>query len=156
MPNARLDQSGTCPMQRKHCLLLLRLDRYKAHVRSLYRLADCFGNSCMSLVALDVRADKLLSNEAHSVSELSELATPVARRPARFHANRARLKLREIRQYVCTSQLPAYDDMVLRIYSMNLEQVLGLIQANSRYLHDERSFAVDITTSPLWHKPPAA
>ena len=47
----------------------------------------------------------------------------------------------------------AYDDMSLRIHSMNLEQGFCEIQSNSRYLHDERSFAVEVMTSPLWHMP---
>jgi hypothetical protein len=36
---------------------------------------------------------------------------------------------------------------------MNLEQGFCEIQSNSRYLHDKRSFAVEVTTSPLWHMP---
>ncbi len=140
-------------MRRKHCLLL-RFDRYKTHVRSLCRLADCFGIGCISLVALDVRPDKLRGNEAHGMSELGELATPVVRRPACFHANRARLNFREVRQYVCAPQLPTYDDMALRIYSMNLEQVLGQIQANSRaiFMMNAPLPWISRPLHCLWHK----
>ena len=49
-------------------------------------------------------------------------------------------------------ELPTYDDIALRIHSINLEQVLDQIQVNGRYLYGERSFVVDITTPPLWHK----
>ena len=46
-------------MQRQHCVLSLRLDRYEAHVRSLYRLADWLGVSFISPVALYERSDEL-------------------------------------------------------------------------------------------------
>ena len=45
--------------------------------------------------------------------------------------------------------------MALRIHCVNLQHALGQTQSNSRYLHDERSFAVGITTCPLWHEFPA-
>jgi hypothetical protein len=42
---------------------------------------------------------------------------------------------------------------VAQVRSMNLEWGLCKIQSDSSYLHDERSFAVEVTTSPLWHTP---
>jgi hypothetical protein len=78
------------------------------------------------------------------------------RRPTCFHTDHARFKLREIPEYFSASQLLARNKVALRIHCVNLQHILGQIQSNSRYLHDERSFAVDITTSPLWHKPLAA
>lgn len=70
----------------------------------------------------------------------------------RFHADHARFKLREIPEYFCASQLLAHKKATLRIHSVKLQPILGQIQSNSCYLHDERSFAVGITTCPLWHE----
>lgn len=65
-----------------------------------------------------------------------------------FHADLARFKLREIPEYFCASQLLARNKVASRIQCVKLEHVFGQIQSNSCYLHDERSFAVDITTRP--------
>jgi hypothetical protein len=78
------------------------------------------------------------------------------RRAARFHTNDTRFERCEISKYIRASQLFVYNDVSLQIHRVNLQHILGQIQSNSLYLHDERSFAVDITTSPLWHKPLAA
>ncbi|REE07317.1 hypothetical protein B0G71_7806 [Paraburkholderia sp. BL27I4N3] len=100
---ARLDQPGACPVQRQHCLLHLRLDRYEAHVRSLYRLADGLGVSRVGLVALYVRPDELRGDQSDGVSELCELPAPVVRRAACFHANHTRFKRGEIPKYMGVS-----------------------------------------------------
>jgi hypothetical protein len=78
------------------------------------------------------------------------------RRAARFHANDTRFERCEIPKYIRASQLFAYNDLALQIHCVNLQHILGQIQSNSHYLRDERSFAVDITTSLLWRKPLAA
>ncbi|MEM5300360.1 hypothetical protein VSR82_40245, partial [Burkholderia sp. JPY481] len=75
------------------------------------------------------------------------------RRGARFHADYTRFERSKIPKYIRASELFAYNDFALRIHCVNLHHALGQIQSNSRYIHDERSFAVDVTTSPLWHKP---
>jgi hypothetical protein len=73
-------------------------------------------------------------------------------RPTRLHTDHARFKFREIQEYFCASQLLARNKATLRIDSVKLQPILGQIQSNSCYLHDERSFAVGITTRPLWHE----
>ncbi|MGF6537316.1 hypothetical protein OKW32_000602 [Paraburkholderia youngii] len=77
---------------------------------------------------------------------------PRVRRGARFHAGYTPFQRGEIPKYIRASELLAYDDLALRIHCVNLQHALGQVQSNSRYVHDERSFAVDVTTSPLWHQ----
>src|SRR5258705_42345 len=121
-------------------------------MRSLYRLADCFGVSGIGLVASYVRSYELRGDQANGVPELCELPAPVVRRPTRFHTDHARFKFREIPEYFCASQLLARNKVTLRIHSVKLQHIPGQIQSNSCYLHDERSFAVGITACPLWHE----
>ena len=83
-------------------------------------------------------------------------AAPVVRRAKRLHADHTRVKRCEIPEYIRASQLLAHKHVALWIHSVKLQHILGQIQSNSRYVHDERSFAVDVTTSPLWHKSFAA
>jgi hypothetical protein len=58
----------------------------------------------------------------------------------------------EIPEYFGASQLLARNKLTLRIHCVKLKHIFGQIQSNGCYLHDERSFAVDITTRPLRHE----
>jgi len=108
-------------MQRQHCLLRLRLDRYKAQVRSLYRLAGCFGVSRVGRIALYVGSDELRGDRSNGVSELHRLPAPTMRRPTGFDAHHTRFKLCEMPEYFCAPQLLAHNNVALRIHSVKLQ-----------------------------------
>ena len=65
------------PMQREERLLLDIFDRNKAHVRSIYRLADGLGIGCIVFVGLDIGLDKLRCHQSHGVAHALQLASPV-------------------------------------------------------------------------------
>jgi hypothetical protein len=64
--------------------------------------------------------------------ERLELARPMMRPRARLNANEARRQLLEERHDVAALQLPADDDVALRINAMDLEHRLGNIETDCR------------------------
>ncbi len=67
--------------------------------------------------------------------ELYQLARPMVGRRARLHPDEARRELSEERDHLLTAKLPDENDLTLMIYRVNLEEVLGQINADGANLH---------------------
>src|ERR1700733_5518079 len=126
------DEQVTGPMQRQATLLLWRLGRDEPHVRPGDRLADRLGVSAIVLMPLDVGLDIGRRHQANGMAERLEFARPIMRRGAGFDAYQARRQLLEEGQYVASLDLPADNDIAIRIDAMNLKDRLGDIETNCR------------------------
>jgi hypothetical protein len=67
--------------------------------------------------------------------ELHQLASPVMGRRARLHANETGRKLPEELHHLLAAQLPNENNLALTVDAMDLENVLGEINANGANLH---------------------
>jgi hypothetical protein len=67
--------------------------------------------------------------------ETDQLAGPVVARAARLHADQARRKLAEEGYDLCPSQRPSDNHFARAADRVNLKDVLGQVEANSRDLH---------------------
>jgi hypothetical protein len=87
------DQKIPRPMQHQHALLLDVLDRHKSHRWPRHGLADrrCIGS--VILAALYIGFDIGRRHEPRVMPQLPQLASPLMRCCARFHANAARRQL---------------------------------------------------------------
>lgn len=81
---------GPCPhetlahtVERQHHLLLIRLDRYKAHVGPAHRLADRLRVGSIIFVRLRVRFNELRCHQLYGIPHRGQLARPVMRAAAR-------------------------------------------------------------------------
>jgi hypothetical protein len=70
------DQRLAHPVDCQGALLILGLDRHKAHARTMHRLADRLGIGLVVLVALHVRLDILRRHQAHRMAEPGDLSCP--------------------------------------------------------------------------------
>ena len=84
----------------EHRLLLLALDRHKAHVWTPHRLADRLGVIRIVLPPLAVGNHVLGGHELGGVAELAELTRPVVRAPARLNPDHTWRELREVLQHL--------------------------------------------------------
>src|SRR5665647_1406587 len=133
--SARLDKSLSRPMQRRHGLLFHVLGWHEAHVGTRDRFANRFGITCIVLVALHIRLHELWCHQFDSVTVLHQLARPVVRATAGFHANQAGFKVGKVRQHLAALQGTAHHWLVVRIHAVYLKDVLCQINANRSNLH---------------------
>src|SRR6185295_18096917 len=91
--------------------------------------------SCVVLRALDVRLHVRGRQQPNRVPELGELACPVMRRGARFHADKTDRNLCKKRNYLCATKFSHNDDIAMRVDSMDLEDVLGQIDTDGADVH---------------------
>lgn len=87
---ALLDEPPTHAMQREDRLLLHRLHRHKAHVRTPHRFADRLGVVAVVLRALAIRRHKARHHDPDLVTVAHELARPLVRTGARLDADPTR------------------------------------------------------------------
>jgi hypothetical protein len=111
-------------------LLLDRLYGYEAHRRTLDRFADRLRISGVVFVALDVGLHVLRRHETHLMAQLDQLAGPVMRRRASFHANQTWPQVGKKPNNLIAPQSFSYDCRTGRIHAMDLENVLGQVQTN--------------------------
>ena len=86
------------------------------------------------------------------------LARPVVCAAAGFHANQARRQVHEERRHLVSAKPRLYQYLPMLVDSVDLEHILGQVDANSRKLHDRRPFSVQVvdqrlhfgTAMPLW------
>ena len=71
------------------------------------------------------------------MSEIGQLACPMMRRAAGFHADQAGRNLAEELEHLLAAQLPVDDDLAIAIGAMDLEDILGEIDADGANLHVE-------------------
>jgi hypothetical protein len=126
-------------MKHQPALLLGRFDLHETHGRPPHCLADRFGVGRIVLVALDVRLHILRWHQPHPVAKLREFTCPVMGRGAGLHADQARRQRFEELQNLAASEPFPDHDLFGRVDPVNLEHVLGDIQADRRNLHVEGS-----------------
>ena len=98
------DQEIPRPVQHQRALLLDALDRHKTHRWPRDGLADRRRIGRVVLAALHVGFDIGRRHEPRVMPELLELARPLVRRCARFHANEARRQIgKELKNFRSTS-----------------------------------------------------
>ena len=131
-------------------LLLDRLDRNEAHRRPGDRFADCLRIPGVGLAPLHVRFDVGRRHQSNLVAKTDQLSRPVIARAAGFHADQTRWKLPEERDHLSPPQSPP-GDFARVAHRVNLKDVLGQVEADSRDLHRGGSKLVlrDSTTLAL-------
>jgi hypothetical protein len=122
-------------MHDQHRLLLLALDRHEAHGRPRRRFADRRGISRIVLPALEIGLDVLRWDQAHFVPQPAQLPGPEMGGGASLQADPARRKLREVAQDLPAAEAALLDNGVVCVDTVNLEDVLGQIEANRCNLH---------------------
>ena len=104
---AAMHQAVTHPMHRLQIELILRLDRYEAHVLLGHRLGDRLGIDEVVLVRLAIRFYELCGNQSHLVSLLARWQeNAIRRRPQCRSAMRADWRCRRATANVRTSSEP--------------------------------------------------
>lgn len=84
------------------------------------------------------------------MAELRQLAPPVMRGRAGFHADQAGRELSEEGQDLSPAQRPTHEDLALRIDAVDSEDVLRQIKADGANLWHGRLLSMRSTTSS-WH-----
>ena len=102
---AVLLQSLPYRVQPKHRLLLLSLDRNKAHFGLLRCCPDRLSVGSVVLVRHDEGAHELRGDQLDLVPNLGKFPRPVLRRAARLHDDDRGLQLRKMRQHLRAAQL---------------------------------------------------
>ncbi len=146
------DEALAHTVQREDRLLFDVLDWHKAHRGSGHGLADCLGVGHIVLVALDVGLDELRRHQPNRVPQSLQLPRPVVRTRTRLHADQAGGQIGEERCNLLTLELLAQFHLAVSVHAVDLEHVLGQIEADCRNLHGGRSFRFEwLVTLPLWH-----
>src|ERR1700730_5731567 len=122
-------------MERLQILLLYVLNRYEAHRRPGYRLADRSGVVGIILVAFAIGYDELRAHQLNRVAELLDLARPVVRRAARFHPHQARLQLHQKPEQVLARDTLVHLHSPKGVYSMQSERLLCQVDTECFNLH---------------------
>src|SRR5262249_9861442 len=131
-------------------LLLFGFDRNEAHARPLGRFTDglCIGR--IVLLPLDERLDVGRRDQAHIMTQLSDLTRPVARPGTGFHRDDAPGLHCEETEKLRASDALAKEHMPGAIRSMYLEHVLRDVQPIVLTCSTDASFGGSLTPPP-WH-----
>ena len=142
MPPDRIDQLCSLSDEKvagavnnKEGLLLITLDRHVAHRGAAHGFADGRGIGCVVLAPSDIRLHVLRRNQPDIVPEFAKFAPPEVRRRAGFHPNKASRQLGEIDQHFTPPETALLNDAAERVHAVNLEDMLGEIEADRRDLH---------------------
>ena len=147
------DQEIPRPVQHQRTLLLDALDRHKPHRWPRHALADRSRIGCIVLAALHVGFDIGRRHEPRVVPELLELACPLVRRCARFHANEARWQFGKKLKNLCSTNTLADHHRAIRIDAVNLKHRLRNIDPDRANLAHGRlpSMWLRFDATTLWH-----
>ena len=138
------------PMQRQRRLLLGRLHRHEAHGWPRHRLADRLSIPCIRLAPLHIGLHVGWRHQPHLVAKLCQLARPMMRGAASFHADEAGGKLGKERQNLRPPQRLADDNVSFSVDGMDLKDALGQIEADGGDLHSGwLLYRVVAATAPL-------
>lgn len=138
------DQAIANPYQHQRRMLLDRLERNKAHVRTAHRLAQSRSIGRVVLVARNVRLHSLRRNKSHIVAKPPKDTTPVMRASARLQTDNRRRLLLEKLHNLATTKRPAQDNTILVIDGVNLKNLLRRIHTNSGNLVHGRLLSLEI------------
>ena len=123
-------QQITGAMDGQRRLLLLRLDRHKAHRRAGHRLADRRGIGRIVLVALEIGLDVLRRHQPHLVPERTDLTRPVVRRGTSLDPDQASGQTGKEAQDLAAPQRLAHHDLARAIDCVHLKHLLSQIEAD--------------------------
>ena len=129
------DQQLAHPVHRQCRLLLFGLDRHDAHGRPRHGLADCGGVGRVVLATLHVRLDVLRRHEPHLMPKGPQLARPEVRGGAGLHADQAGWQRSEIGDDLAAPEAALDDDVARLVHAVDLEDVLGQVEADRCNLH---------------------
>jgi hypothetical protein len=99
------------------------LNRHEPHVGPRHRFADRLGISRVVLVGLHIWLDELRRNQAHVVSKALQLARPMMRAAAGFHADQAPWQIREELGYLGALELLLQYCLTVLINAVDLEDI---------------------------------
>jgi hypothetical protein len=128
---APTDQKIPRSMQHQQGLLIGRLDRHEPQRWACHGLTD---GSCISSIVFrpfDIALHVARRHQAHGVTELGDFTSS----SAGFHADQAKRNLAKKFNDLPASQLSADDDVARTIHAVQLEYVLGEINADGANLH---------------------
>src|SRR5215469_10538378 len=133
-------------------LLLFGFDRNEAHARPLGRFTDglCIGR--IVLLPLDERLDVARRDQAHIMTQLSDLTRPVVRPGTGFHRDDAPGLRREETEKLGARDALAKQHMPRIIRSMHLEHVLRDVQTDRGSLLHGRLLWWQFDTVTLAHR----
>jgi hypothetical protein len=123
------------PVHHQHRLLIDVLDRNEPHRGSRHSFADRRRIRRIVLVALDIGLPVGRRHQLDLMAQCDQLARPMVRRRARFHADQTRLLSAEERDDFRAAKPALDDDLSGSVDPMNLKPVLGEIETNCDRLH---------------------
>src|SRR6201987_4839998 len=133
-------------------LLLFGLDRNEAHARPLGCFTDGLRIGGLVLLSLDERLDVGRRDQAHVMTQLSDLTRPVVRTGTGFYRDDAPgLRCEETEQLRASDAL-AKQHMPGSIRSMHLKHVLRDVQADRANLLHGRLLRWQFDTATLAHR----
>src|SRR5437899_4443841 len=147
------DQEISRPVQHQRALLLDVLDWHKTHRWPRDGLADRRRIGSIVLAALHIGFDIGWRHEPCVMPQLLELACPLMRRCARFHANAARRQIgKELKNSRSTNTPPDYH-RAISIDAVNLKHRLRNIDPDRANLAHGRLSSMWLRFDPttLWH-----
>jgi hypothetical protein len=127
------------PVQHQHRLLLNRLHRDKAHGRTRHCLGDRLRIGSVGLVALHIGLHVRGRHQPDLVPERDQLACPVVCRCTSLHADEAGRELAEVIEDLSATKAHLGDPATLGICRVDLEDLLGDVEANNANLHADGS-----------------
>jgi hypothetical protein len=147
------DQEVPRPVQHQCALLLDALDRHKTHRWPRHGLADCRRIVRVVLATLRVGFDIGRRHKPRVVPELLELACPLVRRCAGFHANEATRQIGKELKNLCSTNTLADHHRATHINTVNLKHRLRNIDTNRANIAHGRLPSMWLRFDPttLWH-----
>jgi hypothetical protein len=122
-------------MQHQSALLLNSFDGHIQHRRTGHGLADSLRICSIILRSLDITLHVARMHPAYGMAELDQLSSPVVCRAAGFHADETRSYLAKKSDNLLATQLPCHDGLAADVYSLDLEDILGEINADGFNIH---------------------
>src|SRR5271154_4729188 len=132
---ALTDQKIPRSMQHQYGLLIGRLDRHEPHRWPCHGLTDrrCVGSIVFR--PFDIALHIARRHQANGVTELGDFTCPIMTGSAGLHTDQATGKFAKKLQDLLAPQLAGDDNLARTIHAVNLEYVLGEINANGDNLH---------------------
>ena len=120
-------------------LLLFGLDRHEAHGRPRHGLADRRGVGRVVLATLHVSLDVLRRHQAHLVSQRAQLARPEVCGGAGFHADQTGWQRGKVGDDLSAPEAALHDGVARLVHAVDLEDMLGEVEADRCNLHVDGS-----------------
>jgi hypothetical protein len=122
-------------MQHEQGMLIGRFDRHEPHRWACHGLTN---GGCVGSIAFrpfDIALHVARWHQTNGVTELGDFTCPMMSGSAGFHTDQASGKLAKDVQDLLAPQLTSDDNLARTIYAVNLEYVLGEINADGVNMH---------------------